>query len=64
MDKGRSIREGKIDDMRKQDRVLSSCDVSIPIIDNFVSYVKRYKNVDLSGVTSIDDIVSEVDISD
>lgn len=64
MDKGKIIREGKIDDMRKQDRVLSSCDVSIPIIDNFVSYVKRYKNVDLSGVTSIDDIVSEVDISD
>ena len=40
MDKGKIIREGKIDDMRKQDKVLSSCDVSIPVIDSFVSYVK------------------------
>ena len=64
MDKGKIIREGKISDIRKQDKVLSSCDVSIPVIDSFVSYVKRYKNVDLSGVTSIDDIVSEVDSSD
>lgn len=60
MNKGMIVKRGVISDIRKQDDELAACGIYVPRIDDFVNFVREYKDINLNNVRNIDELVQEV----
>ena len=60
LDKGRIIKSGEIDEIKRQSDVLSSCSIYVSKFYDFINFVNEYKGVNLDGANNIDDIVQGV----